>query len=105
AQVAFLVIQNDPGLPGELAAVLRIADRWERRRSLRRLARRIAENTVNVYERPDLDPAIYADPFPANKPREDVWFWLLHEGHYTAERGLDLVMASDDASDSWGMVI
>jgi CRISPR-associated endonuclease/helicase Cas3 len=103
-EVAFLVVQNDPGLRQELHALLQIADRWQRRRALRGLARRIAENTVHVYERPDLDPATYADPFPPNKAGEEVWFWLLHDRHYSAGQGIDLVPGADGA-ESWGMIL
>jgi CRISPR-associated endonuclease/helicase Cas3 len=102
-QVAFVVVENDQGLRPDLEAVRQIGDRWERRAALRRLARRIAENTVTVYQRANLDPARYADPFPPNKTGDDVWFWLLHEGHYTAARGLDLV--GDDEPDSWGVIL
>jgi CRISPR-associated endonuclease/helicase Cas3 len=102
-QVSFVVTENDPGLRGELEKVLEIRDRWDRRRALQKLARRIAENTVSVYQRDDLDPANYADPFPANKTSEDVWFWLLHPNHYTRKRGLDLG-GKDGEPETWGII-
>ncbi len=104
-QVAFLVVQNDPALRLDLDSVLRVRDRWERRRALRRLAPRLAQNTVSVYQRGDLDPADHASPFPPNKRGEDVWFWLLHDGFYTAARGLDLGAGGHDEIESWGMVL
>jgi CRISPR-associated endonuclease/helicase Cas3 len=84
---------------------LQLTDRWDRRRAMRRLARRIAENTVHVYRRDDLHPADYADPFPPNKTGDEVWFWLLHDGHYTAERGLEFAAGPDGAGESWGLIV
>jgi len=104
-QVAFVVVENDPALCPDLEAVRWIEDRWERRRALRRLARRLAENTVHVYQRGDLDPADFADSFPPDKTGDEVWFWLLRPGHYSAERGLELLRGIDEAGESWGMIL
>ncbi len=102
-QVAFIVLESDPSLLADLEAASRVPDRWKRRDELKKLARRLAENTVNSYQRDDLDPTDYADPFPAHKTSEDVWFWLLRPGYYTAERGL--VLRGGDEVDSWGMIL
>jgi CRISPR-associated endonuclease/helicase Cas3 len=102
-QVGFIVLENDPALLADLESASRVPDRWKRRDELKKLARRLAENTVNVYRRDDLDPADYADPFPAHKKGEDVWFWLLRPNYYTAERGL--VLRDGDEVDSWGMIL
>jgi CRISPR-associated endonuclease/helicase Cas3 len=104
-QVTFLVLANDPALSADLNAVLQIADRWQRRAALRRLAPRLAENSVQVYQREDLDPTDFAGPFPTGKSGEDVWFWLLRDGFYTAQRGLDLQTHGADGDDSWGMLL
>jgi CRISPR-associated endonuclease/helicase Cas3 len=104
-QDTFVVIANDPSLEGDLQAAVAVKDRWQRRRVLRRLARRVAENTVTVYRRPDLDPAQYASPFPPGKKGDDVWFWLLHEGYYTAARGLDVAGGPEEAAEGWGAIL
>jgi CRISPR-associated endonuclease/helicase Cas3 len=46
-----LVTERDPGLKPALLSTLAISDRWERRSSLRRIAARIAKNTVSVSEK------------------------------------------------------
>jgi CRISPR-associated endonuclease/helicase Cas3 len=103
-QFPFLVIDNDPSLRDDLDAVRQIPDRWDRRRALRRLARRIAENTVSIYQNTDLYPADYADPFPPDAQLGDEWFWLLRAGHYTSARGLDLAGKEGD-QESLGLAI
>jgi CRISPR-associated endonuclease/helicase Cas3 len=103
-QVSFVVVENDPALPDQLEAIRRIADRWERRAALRNLAPRIAANTVTVYQNDELDPARYAAPFPAGRPRGEEWFWLLRDGHYTPQRGLDLKGKEGD-QEPWGLVL
>ena len=103
-QFAFLVIDDDPPLRDDLARARQIADRWQRRDALRRLARRIAENTVSIYQTEELDPADYASPFPENAPPGEEWFWLLESGHYTWQRGLDLG-GKDGDQESWGLIV
>jgi hypothetical protein len=71
---------------------------------MRKLASRLARITVTVNHRGDLDPADYADPYPEGTTREDVWFWLLQDGFYTPERGIDL-RPGEDADDSWGIIL
>jgi CRISPR-associated endonuclease/helicase Cas3 len=90
-QIAFVVVGNDATLRDALEAARRVPDRWDHRLALRKLAPRIAENTVSIYRPPDpMDPADYADAFPEGAPRGEEWFWLLQDGHYSRERGLDL---------------
>lgn len=103
-QHAFLVIENDPGLREALEATRQIPDRWARRRALRRLARRLAENTVSVYQANGLDPTDYATPFPPNAPTGEEWFWLLRAGYYTGQRGLDLGGRAGD-QEVWGILL
>jgi CRISPR-associated endonuclease/helicase Cas3 len=103
-KVQFVAIENDPGLRSDLEAAQGIDDRWERRRAFRKLAARVAQLTVSVYLREGFKPSNHGDPFPAGKPDEDAWFWLLRPGRYTAERGLDLGAATED-HEGWGMVL
>jgi len=103
-QVSFLVIANDPGLRDELEAARAIQDRWDRRRALRKLARRIAENTVTVFQRDGLEPRDYADPFPTDCQPGEEWFWLLREGYYTWQRGIDLGEGEGD-QETWGVCL
>jgi CRISPR-associated endonuclease/helicase Cas3 len=103
-QIAFVVIENDADLAGDLETARTLGGRWERRRAMRRLARRIAENTVSVYENPGLDPAQYADPFPSDAASGEEWFWLLRPGRYTPQRGLDLGGNEGD-QESWGVCL
>jgi CRISPR-associated endonuclease/helicase Cas3 len=104
-QETFVVIANDPPLRADLEAARAVKDRWERRRALRRLARRLAENTVHVYRRRDLDPAQYAAPFPPGAAGGEVWFWLLRDGYYTAARGISLAGGPGEAAESWGAIL
>ena len=103
-QIAFVVIDQDPALRAALDDARIISDRWARRRKLRQLAGRIARITVSVFQRNDLDPAAFADPYPQEASNDQVWFWLLHSRHYTQERGIDLG-AADHSEDSWGLIV
>ncbi len=103
-RVAFVVIEKEPALRGELEAAQRHADRWERRRAFRRLAARLARLTVSVYLRKGFEPSRYGEPFPPGKSDEDAWFWLLKPGLYTAERGLDLG-AMVEEEEGWGVIL
>jgi CRISPR-associated endonuclease/helicase Cas3 len=103
-KVTFVVTQNEPKLRGELEAAQSVNDRWERRRAFRQLAARVARQTVSVYLRDGFDPSLYAEPFPPGKTGDEVWFWLLEAGHYTAERGLDLENAAAD-EEGWGVIL
>ena len=107
-KVDFVVVENDPTLPVDLEAARAVVDRWERRRALCRLAGRVARQTVSVYERPGLDPSRHADPFPSGTTGEEVWFWLLRPGHYTAKSGIDLgdpgVGDGESGGQDWGVV-
>jgi CRISPR-associated endonuclease/helicase Cas3 len=103
-QVSFLVVQNDAMLRGDLQAVRQIPDRWDRRRRLQKLARRLAENTVNVFQNDDLDPTNYAEPYPASANPGEEWFWLLRDGYYTWQRGLDFGRNEGD-QEAWGIMV
>jgi hypothetical protein len=63
----------------------------------------VARLTISVYLREGFEPSRYADPFPPGG-EEEAWFWLLRPGHYTAERGLDLSGAAEEA-EGWGMIL
>lgn len=91
-QYHFVVIERDFELRGILETALSIQDRWERRRALRSLAGRIAQITISVYARSGLMPDDIAEQMGP--------LWLLQEGFYSSERGLDL-----PASSSMGTVI
>jgi CRISPR-associated endonuclease/helicase Cas3 len=103
-QLMFVVIGEDPHLRQELDEAGAIEDRWERRRAFRKLAGRIARITVSVPNpKKQLDPNVYADPFPAGTVGDDVWFWLLKDEFYTSARGID--MRGQHVDDSWGIIV
>jgi CRISPR-associated endonuclease/helicase Cas3 len=103
-KVAFVVIENDPALRGDLTRAQGVEDRWERRRAFRQLAARVARLTVSVFVREGLDPSDHGEPFPPGKPADEAWFWLLKPGRYTAARGLDLGAAAED-HEGWGLIL
>jgi CRISPR-associated endonuclease/helicase Cas3 len=105
-QTSFLIVENDPRLQSDLDVAWNVQDRWARRREFRKLARRIAENTVRVLTTDNLTPDLYADPFPPNAKNEEVWFWLLHRDKdlYSSERGLDLG-GRESGGEVWGMIL
>lgn len=96
-QVTFVVVEEDPGLRERLEAVAGIEERWERRRQHRALAGPIAQVSVSVYARDDLDPRDYADPDPLGIENR----WLLRPGFYQPETGLDLARAADEPGWGW----
>jgi CRISPR-associated endonuclease/helicase Cas3 len=102
-QVTLVVIDRDTALQSDLESVSAIEDCWAKRRALRGLAGRIARLSVSVYARDHFDPADFADPFPQQAKRDDVWFWLLRPGHYTPEGGIDFGEKIGD--DVWGMIV
>ncbi len=81
-QYHLLVIEKDPELKKELESVIKNKERWQRRRSLRALAGRIAQITVSVYAKRGFNLEDIAERC-GNE-------WLLHEGFYSSERGLEL---------------
>jgi CRISPR-associated endonuclease/helicase Cas3 len=103
-QVAFVVIEEDPGLRGDLEAAQRIEDRWQRRRAFRRLAARVARVTVSVFLRRGFEPSNYGEPFPQGQQDDDAWFWLLRPGLYTVEGGMDLGVAAQE-QEGWGVIL
>lgn len=81
-QYHLLVIEQDPELKNELESVIKINDRWKRRRALKLLAGRIAQVTVSVFANRGFEP----DDIAYKCGNE----WLLREGFYSSERGLEL---------------
>lgn len=81
-QYHFLVIEQDPELKRELESAVKISDKWERRRTLRSLTGRMALIEVSIYAKPGFDPEDIADRCGN--------MWLLHEGIYSAQRGLEI---------------
>jgi len=89
-QVAFLVLDDAEGeaLGEALVAAYAMTDRWERRSALRRLAAALQQRTVTVYARPEWHPEDFAEAIGS--------FWVLREGWYCAEGGLNLRLDEDD---------
>lgn len=71
-----------------LREALTIEDKWERRSALRTLAGKLQKRTVTVYARSDLLPEDYAEPVGP--------FWLLKEGYYSSDRGIDLKLDEEN---------
>jgi CRISPR-associated endonuclease/helicase Cas3 len=92
-QQSFVVIDQDTTLREDLERVAMIADRWERRRELRKLASRIALISVSVYVQGDFDCDQFADRDPTGN------FWLLHSGLYQSNRGIDFA-STEKTTDS-----
>ena len=92
-QIAFVVVDQDPELPGLLIAARDITDRWDRKRRFRDLAARIARVTVTVTPsiKSDFDPGDFADPFPEDASRDEAWFWLLRSESMIRMGALTLV--------------
>ncbi|MBU4319605.1 MAG: CRISPR-associated helicase Cas3' [Nitrospinae bacterium] len=79
-QEQFIVSSFDTALTPDIRSALEIEDRWKRRYALKRLRRRIAENSVNVrFEKwmPNR-PEIFADYNIGN-------FWMIDEQFYDKE--------------------
>ncbi|MBS3966890.1 MAG: CRISPR-associated helicase Cas3' [Truepera sp.] len=93
-QHQFIVAERgdvEPSLETTVRAVLSIEDRWERRRDLRRLAPRLAQVTVNVWEQRGFNPE--------NIAYQVGPFWFVREGFYDDKRGLDIAVGhADDAA-------
>lgn len=91
-QICFVVPDPEQSdeLRGRIKTALNIADMWEQREALRRLAPQLQQRTVCLYARPDLHPDDYAEPIGP--------FWLLHPGWYSPESGLDLGLDKEEAA-------
>jgi len=91
-QVSFIVKSgSDPRVDrwiNNLREALTIEDKWERRSALRRLAGKLQKRTVTVYARADLFPEDYAEPVGP--------FWLLQDGYYSSDRGIDLKLDEEN---------
>jgi CRISPR-associated endonuclease/helicase Cas3 len=103
-QLAFVVADQAPDLIASLRTTRAEPDRWEKKRKFRDMATAIAQVTVSVYDKPEIDPTSFAEAFPPEAGREDAWFWLLNPGIYDPDHGLDLSPSSDD-EHSWGALI
>ena len=85
-QVSFVVGALDPTLRDDVETAFGIRDRWERRRSLRKLAPLVAQVTVSAWKSRKYTPSDIADPVPTG--RDDPTFWFLHDDAYNLETGL-----------------
>ena len=98
-QVAFVVIEQESELEGKLIAASQIADRWDKRREIRKLASRLALITVSVYANSEIDPENFATLDATGN------FMLLKPGFYDQNRGIDLDGYEDATQGSWGTCI
>ena len=96
-QYQFIVAERDEPGEGELdletalRQALSIENRWEKRRTLRRLAPRMAQVTVNVWEQKGFAPENIAYQVGLS--------WVVREGFYDTRRGLDIAVGhADDSS-------
>ena len=91
-QISFITrSDSDPQVDhwiNKLREALATEDKWERRSTLRRLAGRLQKRTVTVYARSDLFPEDYAEPVGP--------FWLLKDGYYSSDRGIDLKLDEEN---------
>jgi CRISPR-associated endonuclease/helicase Cas3 len=89
-QVSFLVLDDEKGaeLHAAIKRALANADRWERREEFQRLAGAIQKRTVSIYAGRNLHPEDYANPLGP--------LWVLNEGWYSTDSGLDLQLEEDD---------
>jgi len=91
-QISFIIrSDSDPQVNhwiNKLQEALALEDKWERRSALRSLAGKLQKRTVTVYARSDLFPEDYAEPIGP--------FWLLKDGYYSSNRGMDLKLDEED---------
>lgn len=88
-QISFLILNdNEEWLYIKIHTALQIAERWERREALRKLAGAIQQRTVSVYARTDLHPEDYAKSLGL--------FWILRSEFYNADSGLDLKLHNEE---------
>ena len=95
-QYQFVVAERDEpgegelGLEDALSEALKIEDRWEKRRTLRRLAPRVARVTVSVWEQRGFHPENIAYQVGLS--------WFVRKGFYDSRRGLDIAVGHVDDS-------
>lgn len=95
-QYQFVVAERDESAEGEaglreaLEQALSITDRWTKRRALKRLAPRMAQVTVNVWEQKNFRPENIAYQIGLS--------WFVREGFYDSKRGLDIAVGHPDDS-------
>jgi CRISPR-associated endonuclease/helicase Cas3 len=92
-QVQLIVAERDDNdLKRDIERALAIEDRWDRRRTLRKLSGRIARVTVSVRVRGEWHPANIAEPlgkYDPSEPLKHPW-WIVHPHNYDPETGLRL---------------
>ena len=100
-QQSFVVIEQDPELPNELARIAALDDRWVRRRELRSVSGRLAAISVSIFVRGDFGPERFANLDATGN------FWLLKPGFYDSQRGIDLDPSenADESPADWGMLL
>mgnify|MGYP000663302113 CR=1 FL=1 len=81
-QYPFLVIQQDPSLKKAMREANDIDDRWKRREAWRSLAGRIARISVSIFARSGFSPEQIASEY--------LGHWILREGYYDSDRGINL---------------
>ena len=90
-QYQFIVAERDEGdLEQTVRAALAVKDRWEKRRTLRKLAPRLAKVTVSVWAKRGFQPediAYLVGPF-----------WFVRQGFYDEHVGLQLPIGHTDNS-------
>ena len=96
-QYQFIVAERDEPSDGDrplekvLSQALKIEDRWEKRRALKRLAPRMAKVAVSVWEQRGFQPESIAYQVGLS--------WFVREGFYSPERGLDIAIGHSDDSN------
>jgi len=93
AHVQLIVAErDDDDLKEDIERALAIEDRWDRRRTLRKLSGRIARVMVSVRVRGEWHPANIAEPlgkYDSSEPLKHPW-WIVHPHNYDPETGLRL---------------
>lgn len=92
-QVQLIVAERDEeNLQADIEEALDISDRWERRRTLRSLAGRVAQVTVSVWAKKDWHPGEVAYPignYDPSEPLRHPW-WIVRPDNYDPATGLDM---------------
>jgi CRISPR-associated endonuclease/helicase Cas3 len=98
-QIAFVVIEQSPELRNKLREASLVANRWDKRRAIRKLASQLALITVSIYANEGIDPEIFATLDETGN------FLLLKPGYYQSGRGIDLEGYDDVHVQTWGKCI
>jgi CRISPR-associated endonuclease/helicase Cas3 len=89
---SFLVVEQDQSIKDAMAEAYRMENRWERREAWRRLSGRIAAISVDLYAHPGFHPEEIATEF--------LRHWILREGYYDPECGIEGVTEKSDSSST-----